>query len=668
MPPPGLLRLGGALREAGIDVELDDLAHRLAAGEIPAGEDLADGAALWLARRGAPDILGLSVMGATLPIALAILERLRPLMPNTLFVLGGPGVHGTDERVLERFPQVDVIVRGEGEVTAVELSGAVQSKAPLESVPGLTLRRGSDVVQTLDRPVIPDLALLPQYAWDLLPPIARYKEITGETDGLVPIDSGRGCVYDCSFCSIGRSWSRRSRAVPVPRLLEEVKSLKDMPGARRAYMCHDIFGANRTHALEFCQAMVRDGVDLPWEARARADHLDAELLEWMGRAGCDRVLLGIESASPKVRRAHQKGMADDIDLLSAVDRCVRAGVTPILSLILGLPDEGDIELNETLAFCADAALRGGVNLSLHIVNPQPGCELGERLGAQSLPLDGVPPDMALGAGDTGPERSLIEAHPDLFSTWAILPENRESIGELLFLKEELAETLMRFPRSFAALSLALDASVGHACHGLDTLGIARALRADGRTFETFARTCAPPEHAALIEALLAWEIALVRVAASGPRRPRPGIWRTGAILIESPYDLGAIGALLSDARERRASKDPLAAGPAAKGPAARDLRPTATWTPPPAADRPMTFAVVAAPTAPGRLAQVRTLKLGDGAARLVGAVAGAKGPNAQARVTGALRQPKLENAARNLVASGILTPPADPVPAHHTTL
>lgn len=648
MPPPGLLRLGGALREAGIDVELEDLAHRLAAGEIPAGDDLADGAAQWLGRQGSPDILGLSVMGATLPVALAILERLRSTMPDTLFVLGGPGVHGTDKRVLERFPQVDVIVRGEGEVTAVELAHAVASKAPLESVPGLTLRLGTEVVRTIDRPMIQDLGLLPQYAWDLLPPIARYKEITGETDGLVPIDSGRGCVYDCSFCSIGRSWSRRSRVVPVARLLEEVKSLKDMPAARRAYMCHDIFGANRAHAIAFCQAMVADGVNLPWEARARADHLDAPLLEWMGRAGCDRVLLGIESASPKIRRAHQKGMADDIDLLAAVDRCVQAGVTPILSLILGLPGEGDDELDETLAFCADAALRGGVNLSLHIVNPQPGCGLGEQLGTLSKPLDGVPPDMALGAGTTAPEHALIKAHPDLFSTWAILPENRESIAELMFLKVELAETLMRFPRTFAALSLSLNAPREHR---LDSLYLARALRADGRTFETFARTSVPPEHAGLIEALLAWEIALVRIAAAGARARRPGIWRTGAILIESRYDLGTIGAWLASERALRASGDSGGKG---------------TWAPPPAAERAMTFAVVAPPTAPGRLGQVRTLKLGDGAARLVGAVSQAKGPAARGRIAAALRQPKLENAALSLVTSGILIRPADPVPAHPT--
>ena len=84
MPPPGLLRLGGALREAGIHVELDDLAHRLAAGEIRGDDEIATSAAAHLVRGQVfpPEVAGLSVMGATLPVALLILEELRRACPG----------------------------------------------------------------------------------------------------------------------------------------------------------------------------------------------------------------------------------------------------------------------------------------------------------------------------------------------------------------------------------------------------------------------------------------------------------------------------------------------------------------------------------------------------------------------------------------------------------
>jgi radical SAM superfamily enzyme YgiQ (UPF0313 family) len=120
----------------------------------------------------------------------------------------------------------------------------------------------------------------------LLPPLEEYKRVTGAEDGLVPLDSGRGCVYDCAFCTIGRSWSRRSRPLPATRLAGEIAAVGEMPAGKQAYLCHDLFGADRKHALALCQELQAQGVDVPWEVRARADHLDGELIAAMGAAGC----------------------------------------------------------------------------------------------------------------------------------------------------------------------------------------------------------------------------------------------------------------------------------------------------------------------------------------------------------------------------------------------
>src|SRR5690349_20268314 len=120
MPPPGLLRLGGALERAGVGVELDDLTYRVAAGELPADARLADESARRLLGAHARErcgAIGLSVMGATLPIALAILERLRSADARLPLWLGGPGTTGVERALLERFPFVDLVARGEAEET-----------------------------------------------------------------------------------------------------------------------------------------------------------------------------------------------------------------------------------------------------------------------------------------------------------------------------------------------------------------------------------------------------------------------------------------------------------------------------------------------------------------------------------------------------------------------
>ncbi len=569
MPPPGLLRLGGELERCGLPLrlELDDLAFRLAADELPGappesaadaeGDRLRDGTVAHLLRNGPPEVLGLSVMGANLPIALAVAEQVRARAPRTRVVLGGPGTTGIDVALLERFDFVDAIVRGEGERTCPELLAALLAEpagsgapttADLSPIDGLTWRAPDGrVVRNADRALLPDLAEVADYAWHLLPPLEAYKRVTGAADGLVPIDSGRGCVYDCAFCTIGRSWSRRSRPLPAARLAEEIAAVGRMPAGKQAYLCHDLFGADRKHALALCAELRARRIDVPWEVRARADHLDGELIQAMGAAGCYRVLLGIESADGAVRNASQKRMDADFDVLGKVEQLLAAGITPILSLILGLPGETDVELDATLELCVQSSLRGGVNLSLHLVNPQPGCGLGEAEGARSRPVEGIAPDMALGTGHTPAERALIEAHPDLFSTFALLtglPGGEARLRELHRFSAELAPLLMRLPRAFAAVQRQ---------SGRTALELARDWLASGLSFEGFALRSGDE----LVRAALDWDQALLRAAAdarpTADDRMRPAGERFR--LPCSPKDLRA---WLTGERERPATGAPRA--------------------------------------------------------------------------------------------------------------
>jgi hypothetical protein len=269
---------------------------------------------------------------------------------------------------------------------------------------------------------------------------------------------------------------------------------------------------------------------VPFEVRARADHLDLELLQRMRQAGGYRVLVGVESADARVRDRNQKGMRRGTDMLALVDDCATAGITPILSLILGLPGEDEAALEATLDFCAQAALRAGVNLSLHLVNPQPGCGLGEEFGARARAVEGIPPDMALGAGETASERELIAAHPDLFTTFTLLPDGEERLHDLRAIATELPEVLMRHPRTFALLREGDD---GNNSRALETY---RAWKADGRSFAVFARARRSP----VIDDMVAWEQALVRAGARSIGDVDVDAVTVLADVIEVGHDLPAV--------------------------------------------------------------------------------------------------------------------------------
>jgi len=529
MPPPGLLRLGGWLRRNGIEVLLEDLAYRQASLWSDAGEQLADDAAALLAQkvRDGATCLGFSVMGATLPIGLCIAERMRRAFPTLPILIGGPGTQGVDAALIERFPFVDAVLRGEGEEALTGLLTDAQTSGTLSfrGHAGFTWRDPSGrIVREPDRSPLADLDAVAAPAWDLLPPLADYKALTGAADGLVPVDSGRGCAYDCSFCTIGRYWRRRSRALSPLRLADEIEALQQLPGARQAYLCHDIFGADKQHALAFCNELEHRkdaGRALPFEVRARLDHLDAELIERMAAAGCYRVLVGVESASKRVREAANKDLkgTDTAELERRVLLLAEAGITPILSLILGLPGEEREDLADSLNFLARTtahATRGGAQVSLHLVNPQPGCGLSEGLADATREVPGIPPDMALGAGLTAPERVLIEAHPDLFSTWHLLTNQVGGAAHLRFLHEiarEVPEVLMRYPRTHLAV-------MQHTGQG--ALELFEQRRAQKIIFDTQARLLADER----IDALLAWEQSKLRGAA------RLGPWRQGTLDFE----------------------------------------------------------------------------------------------------------------------------------------
>ncbi len=551
MPPPGLLALGAALREADFDVRLEDLAFAQAKGELIADEQLAASAAARLAALEPELALGLSVMGATLPAALLIAAEIKRQRPDLPVLLGGPGTTGCDVVLLERFPQIDAIVRGEGEHTLVELLERLAAGADLEGVAGVTWRTAAGaglgtVQREADRPPIADLGELPAPAWDLVAPIAEYKAIgAAAEDGLVPIDSGRGCVYDCGFCTIGRFWGRRSRPLPAARLAAEMLALEHVPAARSAYLCHDLFGADRRHALALCAELEGAGARVPFEIRARLDHLDDELIAALGRAGCYRVLLGIESADGAVRNRANKRCDPELDLHQRLDRLRAARITAILSLILGLPGEGDAELSRTLEFAMRASLRSGVQLSFHLVNPQPGCAYGEEYAAESRPLEGIPPDMALGAGLTEPERALIASDPILFSSWSLLtglPGGEPRLRELHAISKTLGPLLERYPWTFAAAVR---------WTGSAPLEVFRELRATGRSFPGFARTLDAP----LIDELLAWEQAKLRAVAARALTPPPEVPRVLAELLELHFDPEPLRALLESSATGRADLD-----------------------------------------------------------------------------------------------------------------
>jgi radical SAM superfamily enzyme YgiQ (UPF0313 family) len=176
----------------------------------------------------------------------------------------------------------------------------------------------------------------------------------------------------------------RGRFRDPKTVVDEMESLLRL-GFRRVRVEDDLFTFHRERALAICREVVRRGLGIRWRGYARVDTVDPELLEWMRRSGCERLLFGAESGSPEILRAVRKGITPE-QTRRAVQMTRRAGIHVLASFVLGLPGETPQTLRQTLRFAKSL----GVPFSLNLLTPYLGTEVRERadeLGLRILSND-----------------------------------------------------------------------------------------------------------------------------------------------------------------------------------------------------------------------------------------------------------------------------------------
>lgn len=375
-----------------------------------------EGAALTIAWR-EPDVVGFSTWCHTYPAQVALAQELARIRPQCRILFGGPQATATDVETLRAFPFVDLVARGEAEVTFPRLLTALAASDPvLDDIPGLSFRRGDQIVRTGDATPVTDLDALPWPAYDLMPP----RE-------MLYLDSGRGCPYACKYCSTSVFFRRQHRLRSPASILDEMEYVHRRYGTRIFHLTCDSFTVNRRYVEQFCEAFRARALPVRWGCMTRVDCVDAPLLQLMADSGCLTVLYGIESGSPAMQRSIGKRL-NVAQVRQATEGAVRAGLMTYCSFILGFPDETPEDLAQTLAMM-QAAVALGAKVYAHTLAVMPDTAYAREYGAQ-LRYDGEfsSTSMAyLGAA----EEALVRAHPDIFSPFYYLPSPAASRPALL---------------------------------------------------------------------------------------------------------------------------------------------------------------------------------------------------------------------------------------------
>ena len=356
--PLGLLYLGARVEQAGYEVHLEDL--QLCRSPLTRLEGAL--------HQHKPALAGITSFSLNLSAASKILHKVKRLSPDTVTVWGGPHVSFDDREILHLHPWVDVIVRGEGEETLVEVVERVRQGKSLDGVLGITWRGIEGNLQANPpRPFREDMDQLPRPAWHLLK-LSQYRAFG---DG-ASIMTSRGCPHRCVFCVGRKMIGAKGRFRKPEAVVDEMEALARL-GFRRIRIEDDLFTFRRERALAICKEVDRRGLAVRWRAYSRVDTIDAELLEWMKRTGCERLLYGAESGSSEILKKIRKGITPE-QTRRAVEMTREAGIGVLASFVLGLPGETPQTLRQTLKFAESLE----VPYSLNLLTPYVGTEVREK--------------------------------------------------------------------------------------------------------------------------------------------------------------------------------------------------------------------------------------------------------------------------------------------------
>ena len=316
-----------------------------------------------------PEVVGVTATTPGIYSAYRVAEIAKEMGCST--VLGGPHATFMDVEVISECSAVDVVVRGEGEITFSRLLDALE-RDRLSDVEGITFRDGEIIERNPRRKFVDDLDSLPAPAFHLLP-----EYYTGNSRFGAVITS-RGCPYRCVFCSSSRLFGNTWRAHSADRVVEELSLLNEI-GIRNVEFMDDTFNVNRKRAVEISEKIQQEGIDVSWVSSSRVDTFNVEAAREMRKAGCHSIYFGIESGSQQILEFIGKNITLE-KAEKAVKKAKELGFRVIGSFVIGFHHEKPEDMDRTIKFARRLPLDFA---QFTIATPYPGTKLFEiasRLG------------------------------------------------------------------------------------------------------------------------------------------------------------------------------------------------------------------------------------------------------------------------------------------------
>ena len=312
-----------------------------------------------------PDVIGLCAFTNEIKPAAYLSKLIKEKFPKIVTVVGGVHITALPEKTLEEFPDIDIGVIGEGEVTFYELCYALKYKRPFFDINGLSFRKDDKIIVTEPRERILDQDSIPFPAWDLLPSAKKYIVMTQ-----------RGCPFNCVFCMNPNGRVARTRS--IASVIEELEMIVEKYAPNELMFGDELFSVEMGRTKDLLKEMIKHGLNkkLKWWIQTHVRFVDDEMCQLMKEAGCVRMGLGIETGDEESLKTLGKGT--NLDMILKARLAAKKAKLPIETyFIIGQPNETMESIKKTIKL----AVKLNPDLPIFgIMSPYPGTEIA-RLAA-----------------------------------------------------------------------------------------------------------------------------------------------------------------------------------------------------------------------------------------------------------------------------------------------
>ncbi len=293
-----------------------------------------------------------------------IAKKLKETAPEVIIVFGGPQADISSYDTLSELDFVDFCCSGEGETTIHPLFYALLNKGDYSDIPGLTYRKPDGSIAENPRPkLIQNLDDTPLLDYSLIPEEYINNDLKNR---IAPsIDVGRGCPFNCAYCSTSMFWERNFRIKSSHRIIEEMMDLHNKYGFTQFNFEHDLFTASKKRIMEFCNALKELDKDFIWSCSSRVDTIDEESIVTMAENGLKAIYLGIETGSQRIQKLSNKNLNVE-NVPKIVKLLVDNKINVTASFMYGFPEETEEDLEMTLQLVYKLYKLGVRTFSYHL--------------------------------------------------------------------------------------------------------------------------------------------------------------------------------------------------------------------------------------------------------------------------------------------------------------